>query len=221
MYAAPTDDAVVPAPLPQYKLAETTYHPTVTPCGQGRRRRGALVIALVLGAACQGAPVSTITAARAATALSAHASGAADELTDAQRKGVTRVRDVTERFKDIGVARSAGYTSQYPAGCAASSAGGQGFHYLNPALVDANVDLLRPELVLYEPQADGSMVLVGVDYVVPFTAWTSERPPMLLGVPFMRNEPLGVWALHIWAWRHNDRGMFAMWNPAVSCTHAK
>ena len=50
MYDALTDDAFVPAPLPQFKLAETTYLPTSTPCGQGRPRRGALVVALVLGA---------------------------------------------------------------------------------------------------------------------------------------------------------------------------
>jgi hypothetical protein len=25
--------------------------------------------------------------------------------------------------------------------------------------------------------------------------------------------------LHIWAWRPNKSGMFAMWNPAVSCAN--
>jgi hypothetical protein len=73
---------------------------------------------------------------------------------------------------------------------------------------------------MYEPQADGSQRLVGVDYVVPFAAWSSDAPPTLLGVPFMRNEPLGVWALHIWAWRSNPSGAFAMWNPTVSCAAA-
>ncbi len=206
MYDALTDDAVVHAALPQYtpenKLAETTFHPAYSSrrgCGPGPARRGALVITLVLGAACQGTPASPINSARTASPMPAHVSTATGELTEAQRKGVARVREVTERFKDISVALAAGYTSQYPAGCASSSAGGQGFHYLNPAFVDTTVDLLRPELVMYEPQADGSMALVGVDYVVPFTAWTSERPPTLLGMPFMRNEPLGVWALHIWA----------------------
>jgi len=85
--------------------------------------------------------------------------------------------------------------------------------------VDATVELLRPELVIYEPRADGSLQLIGVDYVVPLQA--SEQPPTLLGMPFMRNEPLGVWALHIWAWRQNPRGMFAAWNPAVSCANAR
>jgi len=81
-------------------------------------------------------------------------------------------------------------------------------------------ELLRPELVMYEPQGNGRMALVGVDYVVPFSAWTHNEAPRLLGVPFMRNEKLGVWALHIWNFRTNPSGTFAMWNPRVSCALA-
>lgn len=142
-------------------------------------------------------------------------------LTEAQRAAVAQVRAATEPFQSLTAAQAAGYTAQYPAGCAVSAEGAQAFHYLNESLVDTTVELLRPELVMYEPQADGSMQLIGVDYVVPFDAWTESVPPTLLGVPFMRNEPLGVWALHIWAWRDNPSGMFAAWNPDVSCAHAR
>ena len=83
--------------------------------------------------------------------------------------------------------------------------------------MDNRTEVLRPELVMYEPQADGSMVLVGVDYIIPFDQWKSPQPPVLLGIPMMRNEPLGVWALHIWAQRPNPSGLFAAWNPDVSC----
>ena len=141
-------------------------------------------------------------------------------LTAEQKQGVAQVLSATAQFKTFTVAQQAGYTNQYPAGCAASADGAQGFHYLNNALVDDKVELLRPELVMYEPQADGSMQLIGVDYVVPFDAWKSPSAPTLLGMPFMRNEPLGVWALHIWAYRSNPSGMFAMWNPKASCQHA-
>lgn len=150
-----------------------------------------------------------------------HAGNSGTVLTADQLAGIAKVRQRTERFHAFREAQAAGYTNQYPAGCAASPLGGQGYHYLNPSLVDATVELLRPELVMYEPQRDGSLQLVGVDYVVPFTAWTSSEPPSLLGMKFGRNEPLGVWALHIWAWRPNASGMFAMWNPSVSCTFAK
>jgi hypothetical protein len=61
------------------------------------------------------------------------------------------------------------------------------------------------------------MQLVGVDYVVPLDQ--SKEPPTLLGVPFAPLPELGVWALHIWAWRPNQSGMIAIWNPAVSCAN--
>jgi hypothetical protein len=133
---------------------------------------------------------------------------------------VERVRQATARFASLDTARAAGYTQQYPEGCAQSADGVQGFHYMNPALVDTVLDPMQPELVMYEPQADGSMRLIGVDYVVPFDQWTSDQPPTLLGQPLLRNEPLSVWAIHIWTERDNPSGMFAPWNPNASCEHA-
>ena len=133
---------------------------------------------------------------------------------------IERVRETTARFASIDTARAAGYTQQYPEGCAQSSDGVQGFHYMNPALVDAQVDPMQPELVMYERQADGSMSLIGVDYVIPFDQWTGTEPPTLLGQPLLRNEPLGVWAIHIWTERDNPSGMFAPWNPNATCEHA-
>ncbi len=150
-----------------------------------------------------------------------HAPPGASGLTPAEvNRGVAAVRRVTARFHDLQVAKEAGYTDQYPEGCAESPEGAQAFHWLNPSLVDGEVDLLTPELLMYEPQADGSMRLIGVDYVIPFDLWTGDEPPTVLGMPMARNEPLGVWAIHIWSWRPNPSGMFAPWNPAVSCRYA-
>lgn len=164
-------------------------------------------------------PTASMTMAPAAAHGAEHDSDA--PLTPEQLKGIAAVRRSTQRFHDLDSAIAAGYSLQYPAGCAQSELGSQGYHYLDTLRADAVVELLRPELVMYEPQPDGSKQLIGVDYVVPFSKWTSSQPPMLLGVPFKRNEPLGVWALHIWAWRPNPRGMFAMWNPNASCANAR
>jgi hypothetical protein len=183
-------------------------------------RIAAHVVTTLALMACSPTSDSRISAVDGLHVTAAHAAGGV-ALTADQNAAIARVRAATVRFHDIAAAQAAGYTSQYPAGCAQSSVGAQGFHYLNPGLVDANVELLRPELVMYEPQQDGSLQLVGVDYVVPFDQWPSEIGPTLLGVPFMRNEPLGVWALHIWAWRPNPSGMFGMWNPSVSCALAR
>jgi hypothetical protein len=185
-------------------------------------RVGALCVAMVpLIAACSADPEAAAFGPSASLSPAAH-HGGGTALTSEQLRAIARVRQATARFHDPAAARAAGYTVQYPAGCAYSDAGAQGIHYLNAELAkDAVVDVLRPELVMYEPQRDGSLQFVGVDYVIPFSQWTSDAAPTVLGVPMMRNEPLGVWAVHIWAWRPNPSGMFGMWNPNVSCALAR
>jgi hypothetical protein len=161
---------------------------------------------------------SAVTAPRALDAShGAHGAMAPVAVTPGHRQAAEQVRRATAAFTDLAAAKAAGYTVQYPAGCAYADAGAQGVHWLNESLVDHHVNLLTPELLMYEPQPDGSMVLVGVDYVIPFDAWKSPQPPRLLGVPMMRNEGLRVWALHIWAQRENPSGLFAPWNPTVQC----
>ncbi len=191
------------------------------------RRTAAPALAAAIGllAACSAQPESpTASAQPVALAQAAEAAHAAHarlnngELTPAQKQAIAQVRNATARFHDIAVAKDAMYNEQFPPGCAQSSEGAQAFHYIDRGLVDEKVELLRPELLMYEPGPGGSLQLIGVDYVVPLEA--STEAPTLLGVPFMRNEPLGVWALHIWAWRPNPSGMFAAWNPKVSCEHA-
>ena len=71
---------------------------------------------------------------------------------------------------------------------------------------------------MYEPGPNGQMKLVGVDYVTPLTD-PNAPAPTLLGVDLAPLSSLGVWAIHIWAWRPNPDGMFAMWNPKVSCAN--
>lgn len=149
-----------------------------------------------------------------------HGSGQAATLSAADRQAVDSVRRTADRFRELAAARAAGYTRQYPEGCVQTGEGSQGFHFINESLVDERVDLITPELVMYEPKADGSMELIGVDYVIPFDRWTAAEPPQVLGRPMMRNEPLGVWALHIWTHRDNPSGMFAAYNPAANCDHA-
>jgi len=151
--------------------------------------------------------------------------GSNAEFTPAGRKVIAQLRQLTARFHDVRAAIAAGYVVQFPAGCAASSAGAQGFHYLNPALAgDDVVDPLQPELLMYEPGPNGQLQLVGVDYVIPYSevvASTMPKPRLPgVDVEMMNNDGLGVWALHIWSRRPNPSGMFAAWNPKVSCKFA-
>ena len=94
------------------------------------------------------------------------------------------------------------------------------FHFGKAALIDGTVDVLEPELLVYEPQKNGRMRLVAVEYIVPFDMWTANEPPMLFGQAFHRNEAFGLWVLHVWHFRHNPAGMFSDWNPTVSCEYA-
>lgn len=185
-----------------------------------------LVLAFAL-TACAGAPESPLAASQATPAEDAHAAHAAapagETLTADQLRTIAAVRHATAQFHDLALARTAGYGVQFPAGCASSPGGAQGYHYFNAELAaDDVLDPLRPELLMYEPQPGGGMQLVGVDYVVPFTVRpATATPPTLLGVPLAPLPALGVWAIHIWAWRPNPSGMFAPWNPKVSCAHAR
>ena len=177
-------------------------------------------VAILAFAACESDTASP-TAPMQPTAAKTHTHGAHGGpvvLTPEMLKAIAQVRNATAAFHDTVTSQAAGYNVQFPAGCAElAGTGGQGFHWINNNLVDDKVELLRPELIMYEPKPGGGRQLVGVDYVVPLSL--SAEPPTLLGVPFSPLPELGVWALHIWAWRPNPDGMFAMWNPTVSCAN--
>lgn len=128
-----------------------------------------------------------------------------------------QVRSVTSGFQDLGAAQAAGYSTKLTE-CMSDPAGGMGFHYGKGAAIDAQVDLNEPEVLLYEPTAGGGLELVGVEYIVPLNAWAAATPPSLFGQTFHRNDAFGLWALHAWVWKANPSGVFADWNPQVSCS---
>jgi hypothetical protein len=60
-----------------------------------------------------------------------------------------------------------------------------------------------------------------VEYIVPFTDRpASATPPTLLGQEFAQVPEFGLWGLHIYVGRENPSGIFAPWNPKVSCQYA-
>jgi hypothetical protein len=157
--------------------------------------------------------------------------GVADGTGAAIRDGgnLAELRQVTARFHSLEAAMEAGYETQITPCWAHHSAGAMGYHYGNTDLLDATVDLLQPEVVMYEPQAGGHMRLVGMEYIVPLAAWEQaghdlDDPadvPELLGEQYTRHSFLPIFKLHIWLWRQNPAGVFADWNPKVTCDHAE
>ncbi|BCH08960.1 hypothetical protein MesoLj131c_32180 [Mesorhizobium sp. 131-3-5] len=129
-----------------------------------------------------------------------------------------KVRAANSRFLDVKAATAEGYA---PIPCASGISGGaMGIHYVNGKyLKDDKIDIARPEAVMYEPMADGTLTLVAVEYI------TSKGPASLEGQLFNFNSApnrygLGeFYELHVWAWKGNPTGTFADMNPKVSCEH--
>jgi hypothetical protein len=173
-------------------------------------------LALVVVGACDH---SEPTAVEAADSPHAHASAHPADA-EVQRQ-LDELRRATARFHDFDHAVKEEYHVQITPCWYHSDLGGMGYHYGNPSLIDGTVRLLKPEILMYEPGPAGQMRLVGLEYIVPIDAWEGEDPPILLGQEFHRADALGIYALHVWLWRQNPEGLFADWNPQVSCEHAE
>jgi hypothetical protein len=140
---------------------------------------------------------------------------------------LAQARAATAGFHQVETAVAAGYLGEFmdePAECVEHPVeGGMGYHYINAAefVHPSGLDVRRPQAILYEPQRNGSLRMVGVEYIVPGAIYgPDEEPPVLFNEELHWNPALGIWALHVWIWRNNPSGMFADWNPLVSCAHA-
>ncbi len=125
--------------------------------------------------------------------------------------------------------------------------GVMGVHYFRPDLLGitgpadprvdgtgTHTDFLEPGILIYEPQPDSSLELVAVENLVFLEAWEAaghSEPPTFHGVSYDRMEDLpGTEAdeahmfephydLHVWLYRDNPNGMFAPFNPNVTCEY--
>lgn len=210
----------------------------------------ASLAALLAAAACDSRTAEAKPeAAPAAAAAATPAPGPGEPTLD-------QVRAATEKYKDINVALAEGYIRDPFDMCETADmmgkpkeAGAMGVHYVNPAVagvagppnprVDGtgiNTDFLKPTVLLYEPQADGSFVLVGVENLAFKKAWEAAgntKPPSFHGVEYdyMEDNPAtpldeahrfeAHYDRHVWIYRENPNGVFTSFNPAVSCEHHK
>jgi hypothetical protein len=185
--------------------------------------RGALLLSALALLSCD-TPAATESAAES-SAL-AHAGHGPALVRGATEFGddLAELRALTARFHDFDAAVAAGYSVQITPCLELPPLGAMGFHYGNPALIDAEVALLEPELLLYEPQKNGKLRFVGVEYIVPWTFIPATAPaPVLpeLGLTFTAVPDAQLWGLHIYVARNNPSGIFADWNPKVSCQFAE
>ena len=137
---------------------------------------------------------------------------------------IAQLRRLVAPFHRFDAAVEAGWSVQFTPCLEVPGLGGMGFHYGNPALVQDGgaVNLLEPELLLYEPQSNGKLRFTGVEYIVLFSdVPPTAPPPTLLGQEFEAVPDAGLWGLHIYIGQHNPSGIFATWNPRVNCDFAE
>jgi hypothetical protein len=138
------------------------------------------------------------------------------------------VRAAVARYHSFEQAERDGYFIRTDEPCVASPLGTMGIHAINLALMDDDaIDVTRPEILLYVPNGDGSLKLVGVEYWkadADQNLGTADDRPSLFGRPFEGPMPgHGNWGmpahydLHVWVAEENPSGVFAMFNPAISC----
>ena len=172
--------------------------------------------------------VATCAALLGGTVVGGASSAAADD--DSLRQDAfAATRQATARYHDISTAVGFGeLRDAADIACIDNPAGGMGVHYVNGGRIDAVLDPALPEVLVYEPRADGSMQLGAVEYVIFASDWPGEDPPELFGHSFYympgqdeahpnRYGLPAFWELHAWVWKTNPNGMFDDWNPRVTC----
>jgi len=167
-----------------------------------------------------------------------------------------QVRAATERFRDVKVALAEGYERDPTDICETAelmgrpaSVGAMGIHFAHPGRlgfrqgatdrVDGNgthTDFLKPGVLIYEPQADGTLQLVAVENLVFLKSWEdagNTAPPTFQGVAYdqMVDDPATTldeahmfephYDRHVWLYRDNPNGVYAQFNPNATCKNHK
>lgn len=124
------------------------------------------------------------------------------------------VRAVSQKYRDVNVAKAEGYTTDNKCVTAAmlghpEQMGAMGLHYVRRDLLGlppkplppgsgkvsgtgTHTDFRNPAMLVYEPQPDGSLELVAVENLVFASAWhrKSEAPPKFHGrtYPLLKDD---------------------------------
>ncbi|SDF31919.1 hypothetical protein [Limimaricola pyoseonensis] len=164
------------------------------------------------------------------------------------------LRSAVSKYQDVNQALADGYINPDNHCVSAEGEGlppelgGMGIHFIHPELLKitateprvdgkgTHTDWMRPSVLIYEPQADGSLELVGVENLVFEAAWREsgkEEELMFNGRSWdhMADDPSTPgdeahgfsphYDQHVWLFRENPMGNLMPFNPAVTCEHHK
>ena len=171
----------------------------------------------------------------------------------AHSEDLDEIRAATEKYKDVNVALAEGFIPDPSGHCVSAAAeglpaewGAMGIHYINPNLLQitaaeprvngnsTHTDFTRPAILLYEPQADGSLVLMGIENLVWIEAWqaagNTDMPKfrgrswdMMVDDPATEGDEahgfMPHYDQHVWLFRENPTGILNPFNPAATCEH--
>lgn len=169
---------------------------------------------------------------------------------------IEKVRVATLKYNDIKVALAEGFVPAPPGDCITAAKeglppawGGMGIHYIHPAMLkikgaepkvhgdSTHTDFMKPAILLYDPQADGSMKLVGVENLVFLHAWQqagNQAPPTFAGRSYdtmadsssTPHDEAHNFEPHMdqhiyFAKGANPRDQLNPFHPSVTCEHFK
>ena len=171
------------------------------------------VLLLLLATSCKKEMRNETAEENSLSIMSSAASGVANSP---ESELLMSVRRATAKFHSTAQAIAAGYEPDDHC-VSVPGLGGMGFHWVNPSLVDPTFDPLKPEAILYAPGPGGKLRIIGVEYIVinvgqPVPSFGSQAFDVG-GTPV----PVPHWSLHAWVWENNPSGIFAPFNPNVSC----
>jgi hypothetical protein len=153
--------------------------------------------------------------AACATRSATHSEGAANDRVSGD---LATLRSATARFKSLDSAVAAGYPRQVAACLIHEHHGAMGYHHVNQAHMTRDMDVTKPQILLYERLADSTYRLNGVEFILPYRLWPRDSvTPEVMGQRMHQEDNLKFWYLHVWAWRDNPGGVFANFHPNVAC----
>jgi hypothetical protein len=184
-----------------------------------------------------------------AAALAAAAPGPGEPTLDEVRAATARFQDVKVALAEGYVRDPTDMCDTAPMMGRPAALGGMGIHFFRPDLlgitappnprVDGNgthTDFRKPSILIYEPREDGELELVAVENLVFRKAWHeagNKGLPTFHGVEYdhMFDDPATAadeahnfephYDRHVWLYRPNANGMFAQYNPTVTCRFHK
>jgi hypothetical protein len=133
-----------------------------------------------------------------------------DNLPHVVHRELQAVKAATAKYNDIKKALADGYVD---IGVVIPN---MGHHFLNPEYLDADFELTKPEILVYELRPNGKYKLVAVEYAVPLVL-ANVAPEGFTGSYDVWDvvPDAGIWALHAWVWKKNPLGVFNPTNPNV------